>query len=107
MWKKGGEDGVWGWQAEQEMKGRKKGRREGWGWADGENEGNKREEEPRSGVMAGRLPFNLMVLMVLLVCEATASLPLAVASHTNRRQTGSRAERRADCGSVKDKTGGF
>lgn len=36
------------------MKGRKKGRREGWGWADGENEGNKREEELRSGVMAGR-----------------------------------------------------
>lgn len=64
MWKKGGEDEVWGWQTEQEMKGRKKGRREGWGWADGENEGNKREEELRSGVMAGRLPFNLMVLGV-------------------------------------------
>lgn len=98
MWKKGGEDEVWGWQAEREMKGRKKGRREGWGWADGENEGNKREEELRSGVMAGRLPFNLMVLGV-----ASCSLLL----HTLTGDKRSRAERRADCGSVKDKMGVF
>lgn len=42
LWMKGGEDEVWGWQAEREMKGRKRGRREVLGWTDGENEGNER-----------------------------------------------------------------
>lgn len=42
LWMKGGEDEVWGWQAEREMKGRKRGRRKVLGWTDGENEGNER-----------------------------------------------------------------
>ncbi len=69
---KGGEDEVWSWQAEREMKGRKSGRREVWGWRDGENEEMRGEEERRSRVMAGRLPSNL-INMVLGVASCSLS----------------------------------
>ena len=75
---KGGEDEVWSWQAQREMKGRKRrGRRQVSGRMDGENEEMRGEERQRSGVMAGRLPSNL-ISMVLGVASSS------IQSHNER-----------------------
>lgn len=77
---------VWSWQAEAEMKGRKSGRRES-----GMGRAGKWEEEQRSGVTAGRLPSNLINMMLGV---ASSSLEFHTLTGERRRAYKIRRERR-------------